>query len=130
MPKVNVPPPRLSGDKVRPRKPAKPHRFRPGTVALREIKKLQKSTNLLMRRLPFQRLIRVTAHKFAGRDGVRMSAVSLLLLQEATEAMIIGVFENANRLARHAGRITLMSKDIGLARQSCQMRGCKAVALE
>lgn len=42
----------------------KPHKFRPGTVALREIRKYQKSTELLIRKLPFQRLVREIAHDF------------------------------------------------------------------
>ncbi|KAF4348015.1 hypothetical protein G4B88_026835 [Cannabis sativa] len=73
----------------------KPHRFRPGTVALREIRKYQKSTELLIRKLPFQRL---------------SSAVSAL--QEAAEAYLVGLFEDTNLCAIHAKRVTIMPKDI------------------
>ncbi|KAF6775580.1 hypothetical protein AHF37_05295 [Paragonimus kellicotti] len=48
----------------------KPHRYRPGTVALREIRRYQKSTELLIRKLPFQRLVREIAQDFKTRPAL------------------------------------------------------------
>ena len=93
----------------------KPHRFRPGTVALREIRKYQKSTDLLIRKLPFQRLVREIAHEFKAELRFQSSAV--LALQEAAEAYLVGLFEDVNLCAIHAKRVTIMSKDIHLARR-------------
>jgi histone H3 len=72
----------------------KPHRFRPGTVALREIRKYQKGTELLLRKLPFQRLVREIAQDY--RSDLRFQSLALLALQEATEAFLVGLFEDAN----------------------------------
>lgn len=91
----------------------KPHRFRPGTVALREIRKIQKSTELLIRRLPFQRLVREIAQDF--KTDLRFQSTALDALQEAAEAFLVGVFEDANLCAIHAHRQTLMAQDIALA---------------
>ena len=93
----------------------KPHRFRPGTVALREIRKYQKSTDLLIRKLPFQRLVREIAHEYKAELRFQSSAV--LALQEAAEAYLVGLFEDVNLCAIHAKRVTIMSKDIQLARR-------------
>ena len=72
----------------------KPYRFRPGTVALREIRKYQKGTELLLRKLPFQRLVREIAQDY--RSDLRFQSLALLALQEATEAFLVGLFEDAN----------------------------------
>ena len=93
----------------------KPHRYRPGTVALREIRKYQKSTNLLIRKLPFQRLVREVAQKL--RVDLRFQSTALLALQEAAEAYLISLFEDTNLLAIHAKRVTIMPKDLQLARR-------------
>ncbi|EAR96349.3 histone H3.4 (macronuclear) [Tetrahymena thermophila SB210] len=93
----------------------KPHRFRPGTVALREIRKYQKSTDLLIRKLPFQRLVRDIAHEFKAELRFQSSAV--LALQEAAEAYLVGLFEDTNLCAIHARRVTIMTKDMQLARR-------------
>jgi histone H3 len=93
----------------------KPHRFRPGTVALREIRKYQKSTELLIRRLPFQRLVREIAQDY--KTDLRFQASAILALQEATEAYLVGLFEDSNLCAIHAKRVTIMPKDIQLARR-------------
>ena len=95
--------------------PKKPHRYRPGTVALREICRFQKSTELLIRRLPFQRLVREIAHDMKGR--LNFASGAILALQEAAEAYLIGLFEDTNLCAIHAKRITIMPKDIQLARR-------------
>jgi histone H3 len=93
----------------------KPHRYRPGTVALREIRRYQKSTDLLIRRLPFYRLVRDIAWNFQG--DLRFQSSSVLALQEAAEAYHVGVFEDTNLCAIHAKRVTIMPKDIQLTRR-------------
>ena len=93
----------------------KPHRYRPGTIALREIRRYQKSTDLLIRKLPFQRLVREIA--MSVRGDVRFSPASLLALQEASEAYLVGLFEDTNLCALHAKRVTIMPKDIQLAQR-------------
>ncbi|CAD5189082.1 unnamed protein product [Musa acuminata subsp. malaccensis] len=93
----------------------KPHRFRPGTVALREIRKYQKRTELLIRKLPFQRLVREIAQDF--KTDLRFQSHAVLALQEAAEAYLVGLFEDTNLCAIHAKRVTIMPKDIQLARR-------------
>ena len=93
----------------------KPHRYRPGTVALREIRRYQKSTELLIRKLPFQRLVREIAHDF--KNDLRFQSTAILALQEAAEAYLVSLFEDTNLLALHAHRVTIMPKDMALARR-------------
>ena len=93
----------------------KPHRFRPGTVALREIRRFQKSTDLLIRKLPFQRLVREIAQEF--KTDLRFQSAAVLALQEAAEAYLVGLFEDSNLCAIHAKRVTIMPRDIQLARR-------------
>jgi histone H3 len=93
----------------------KPHRFRPGTVALREIRKFQKSTELLIRRLPFQRLVREIAQEF--KNDLRFQSSAIIALQEATEAYLVSLFEDTNLICIHAKRVTIMPKDLQLARR-------------
>ncbi len=93
----------------------KPHRYRPGTVALREIRKYQKSTDLLIRKAPFQRLVREIAQDF--KTDLRFQSTAVLALQEAAEAYLVGLFEDTNLCAIHAKRVTIMPKDIQLARR-------------
>jgi histone H3 len=93
----------------------KPYRYRPGTVALREIRRYQKSTDLLIRKFPFQRLVRKIAHDF--KSDLRFQGSAVLALQEAAEAYLVGLFEDTNLCAIHAGRVTIMPKDIQLARR-------------
>ncbi|XP_052849287.1 histone H3.3A [Drosophila gunungcola] len=142
----------------------KPHRYRPGTVALREIRRYQKSTELLIRKLPFQRLVREIAQDFKTdlrfqsaaigalqvrilflfddglfdhgdfKRGFELIAKSIKIilyflyfciynyiiffdLQEASEAYLVGLFEDTNLCAIHAKRVTIMPKDIQLARR-------------
>jgi len=93
----------------------KKNRFKPGTVALREIKRYQKSTSLLLPRAPFQRLVRNICH---GYDhDLRFASNALYALQESAEAYLTGVFEDANLCAIHAKRVTIMKKDMELARR-------------
>ncbi|KAF8775220.1 hypothetical protein HU200_004621 [Digitaria exilis] len=116
----------------------KPHRFRPGTVALREIRKYQKSTELLIRKLPFQRLVREIAQDF--KTDLRFQSSAVAALQEAAEAYLVGLFEDTNLCAIHAKRVTIMPKDIQLARRirggsssssfchQCPIRMCRDVS--
>ena len=98
-----------------PAAPKKPHRYRPGTVALCEIHRYQKLIELLIRRLPFQRLVQEIAQDFKGR--LNFASGAILALQEAAEAYLIGLFEDTNLCAIHAKHITIMLKDIQLARR-------------
>ena len=100
----------------------KPHRFQPGTVALKEIQRYQKSTDLLIRKLPFQRLVREIANDIdvcpAHLCGkIRFQSTAVMALQEASEAYLVGLFEDTNLCAIHARRVTIMPKDIQLARR-------------
>ena len=117
----------------------KPHRFRPGTVALREIRRYQKGTDLLIRKAPFQRLVREMMEDMKKDYRFQSTAVSqccvgcllinhalippfymlcqVLALQEAAEAYLIGLYEDANLCAIHAKRVTVMPKDIQLPRR-------------
>lgn len=93
----------------------KPHRYRPGTLALREIRQYQKSTELLIRKLPFQRLVREITHDI--RDDLRIQSAALDALQTACEAYLVNLFEDTNLCAIHAKRVTIMPKDMQLARR-------------
>jgi histone H3 len=93
----------------------RPHRFRPGTVALREIRRYQRSTDLLMRKLPFQRLVREVAQEF--RTELRWQGSAVMAMQEAAEAYLVGIMEDTNLCAIHAKRVTIMPRDIQLARR-------------
>lgn len=90
-------------------------RYRPGAVALREIRRYQKSNELLIRKLPFQRLVREIAQDFKTDLRFQSSAVSAL--QEASEVYLVGLFEDSNLCAIHAKRVTVVPRDIQLARR-------------
>lgn len=90
-------------------------RFRPGTVALREIRKYQRTTEFLIAKLPFQRLVRDITEDF--RSDLRFQSSALSAIQEAAEAYLVGLFEDTNLCAMHANRVTIMPKDIQLARR-------------
>jgi len=93
----------------------KPHRYRPGTVALREIRKYQKTTELLIAKLPFQRLVREIAQGI--NSNLRFQSISILALQEASESYLTSLFEDTNLCAIHAKRVTIMPKDMRLAQR-------------
>ena len=93
----------------------KPRRFRPSVIALREIRKYQKGTELLIKRMPFQRLVREIAA--AIQPDFRFQSTALGALQEAAEAHLVGLFEDTNLCAIHARRVTIMPKDMHLARR-------------
>ena len=94
---------------------SKPRRYRPGTVALREIRQYQKSAELLIRRAPFNRLVREIAVEF--KHDARFTGQAIMALQEAAEAYLVGMFEDTNLCAIHAKRVTIMPKDMQLARR-------------
>ncbi|XP_063746282.1 histone H3-like centromeric protein A isoform X2 [Eleginops maclovinus] len=108
--------PRTSGPLERPQKALKKRRFRPGTRALMEIRKYQKSTDLLLRKAPFSRLVREVCQSYAG-DYMRWQVYALMALQEAAEAFLILLFSDANLCAIHAKRVTLFPRDLQLARR-------------
>ena len=93
----------------------KPHRYRAGTAALKDIRHFQGSTALLIRKLPFQRSVREIAQDY--KTDLRFQSAAVLCLQEATEAYLVRLFDDANLCAIHAGRVTIMPKDIQLARR-------------
>ena len=100
----------------------KHYRYRPGTVALKQIRQYQKSTELLIRKLPFQRLVQeitsdseVITSPLCGK--VRFQSAAVMALQEAAEAYLVGLFEDTNLCAIHAKQVTIMPKDIQLARR-------------
>ena len=93
----------------------KPTRYRPGTVALRQIRKYQKSTELLIQKIPFQRLVREVFQRL--NPDLRIQSTALLALQEASEAYLVNLFEDSLLACLHAGRVTLKVKDMQLARR-------------
>ena len=89
-----------------------------GTVALREIRRYQKSAELLLRKAPFQRLVREIINPWGMIGGdCRIQAAAMLALQEASEAYLVSLFEDTNLCAIHARRVTIFPKDIQLARR-------------
>jgi histone H3 len=92
----------------------KPHRWHPGTVALREIQKFQKNTDLLIRKAPFQRLVRKIALKF-GKSDLRMQSTAVLALKKAAEYFMVDVFSNTKLCAMHGKCVTIMKKGMVLA---------------
>jgi len=99
--------PRKAVGKVR-----KPRRYRPGTVALRQIKKYQKSTELLIRKLPFQRLVKEVVQELFKTESYRFQSTAVLALQEASEDYLVRMFEQVNLIAIHGKRVTIQCKDI------------------
>jgi histone H3/H4 len=96
--------------------PAKGKKLRPGYRALQEIRFYQRNTELLIRRLPFARLVKEVQTYFFRKE-FRWQAQAMLALQEAAEAHLVGLFEDANLCTIHAKRVTVMPKDIQLARR-------------
>ena len=103
------------GSKPAGGKPGK-RRFRPGTRALQEIRKYQKSTDLLIPKLPFARLIKEIAMQICSTD-LRFQSLALMALQEAAESFLVTLFEDTVLCAIHAKRVTVMPKDMNLARR-------------
>ncbi len=91
----------------------KPRRYRPGTVALREIRKYQKTSDLLIQKLPFQRVVREIAQDFS--TNIRFKGAALEALQTAGETYIVDLFECGNLCAIHSKRVTVQKRDLALA---------------
>lgn len=113
--------PQVSGKSPRKKAPLKGgvrkavHRWRPGTVALREIRRYQKSTDLLIPKLPFQRLVREIAQEL--KPDLRFQSSAIAALQTAAEEYLVKTFENSNLCTIHAKRVTIQPKDVQLARR-------------
>lgn len=107
----------MTGPSRTPGTERKKQRWRPGTVALREIRQYQRSTNLLIPKLPFSRLIKELANERSSSGGLRFQSSALMALQEAAECYIVQLFEDTNLCAIHAKRVTVMPKDMNLARR-------------
>ena len=107
---------KLTGDGKRRRQTCgnvrKPRRYRPGTVALREIRRYQKSSELLIRKLPFQRLVREVVSNLYPHDNLRFQSTAILALQEAAEDFLVRMFTQVNDLAIHGKRITIKPSDL------------------
>lgn len=97
---------------------AKKRRYKPGTLALKEIRRYQKSTDLLLLKLPFSRLVREVALSMSTTGELfRWQSQAIMALQEAAEAFLVHLFEDTNLCAIHAKRVTIMQKDMQLARR-------------
>ena len=92
--------------------PTKKLRYKAGTVALKEIRRYQNSTDLLIRKLPFQRFVRNIAQQY--KADARFQAPALACLHEAVESFLSGVFEDANLCAVHSRRVTVLPRDLQL----------------
>ena len=97
-------------------------RYRPSTKALREIRAYQRGTELLIRKRPFQALVRqlaleavVSKPHFAG--GIRFQSDALGALQEAAESFLVALFDDANLACMHAKRVTIKPEDMRLAQR-------------
>jgi histone H3 len=88
----------------------KPHCWRPGTVALREIRKFQKTTDLLIRKV--LRLVQEIVHNMSRKSDLQMQSTALLALQEAAEYFMVDVFSDTNLCVQHGKRVTIMLKDL------------------
>ena len=95
----------------------KPRRHRPGVNALREIRKYQKSTETLIRKLPFQKIVRDICTRVSPTTDYRFQTTALLALQESTEMHIVKLFDDTNLCAMHGKRVTVMAKDMKLAQR-------------
>ncbi|XP_029141172.1 histone H3-like centromeric protein A [Protobothrops mucrosquamatus] len=112
--------PRHSGPRRPPREAAgrrRRRRYRPGFRVLQEIRKYQKSTNLLIPKLPFSRVVREICLEYTRGLDMMWQATALLALQEAAEAFLVHLMEDAYLCTTHAKRVTLHPRDIQLARR-------------
>lgn len=110
--------PGATGSRAQDQADRRKRRLRPGTNALREIRQYQRSTDLLLRKLPFARLIREIANSMTTNGFIfQWQAAAILCLQEATEAYLVFLLEQTNLCAIHARRVTIMQQDIQLARR-------------
>ena len=103
--------------------PIKKRCYRSGTLTLREIRRYQKSTDLLIIGAPFMRLVKGILHGKLGKSEIRMQHIAVEALQEAAEYYITNLFDDANLCTLHAKRITLQPKDMQLAMRIRGERG-------
>ena len=115
----------------------KPHQYQPGILALREIRRYQQSTECLIKRTPFQKIIREISQEYqVCPDGpgtpvqVHFQSTAIAALQEAAENFIVGLFEDVSLLAVHAKGVTVMPKDIRLALRIRGDHYCWRITLE
>ncbi|CAL2052542.1 unnamed protein product [Caenorhabditis brenneri] len=94
--------------------PVKKQRFRPGATALRDIRQYEQSTEPIIRKMPFRRIIQEIAHTNFN-TMIKYQALAVDLLRQAAEEYITSLFEDANLCAHHAKRVTVMPKDLQLA---------------
>ncbi|KAL4506440.1 hypothetical protein ABPG72_000011 [Tetrahymena utriculariae] len=113
-----------SGEKYESARDKVIRRFRPGDNALKQLRQYNQTPSLLIRKLPFQRLIREISTRMTEEDYLRWTSFALVLLQTVVEDYMVSFFEDANACALHAKRVTLMSKDLALA---ARIRGQKNV---
>ena len=100
------------------RRESKKRRYRPGTKALMEIRRYQKATDLLIPKLPFSRLVREIATSIIPRGkDIRYQSSALMALQEAAEAYLVQLMEDTVLCAIHAKRVTILPRDMRLARR-------------
>uniref|UniRef100_A0A8C7DYI6 Centromere protein A n=1 Tax=Naja naja TaxID=35670 RepID=A0A8C7DYI6_NAJNA len=100
-----------------PAGPRRRRRYRPGQRALQEIRKYQKSTDLLIAKLPFARVVREICLEYTRGVDMMWQSMALLALQEAAEAFLVHLLEDAYLCTIHAKRVTLHPRDIQLARR-------------
>lgn len=114
----NFPPVHPVINKEKPTRVRRPHRFRPGVMALKEIRRYQASTELLIPKIPFIKVVKEITHLFElPEEQFRYTPAALVALQTAAEAYLVSLFEDAYLCSLHANRVTLMPKDIHLARR-------------
>ncbi|XP_066842959.1 histone H3-like centromeric protein A isoform X1 [Anser cygnoides] len=106
-----------------PSPPRRHRRYRPGQLALKEIRKYQSTTNLLLRRQPFCRVVREICLLFTRGVDYHWQAMALMALQEAAEAFLVRLLEDAYLCSLHARRVTLYPKDLQLARRLRGLNG-------
>ena len=106
-----------NNNKTKMTNPTSRRRYQPGMKTLREIRKFQKSTDLLIPALPFSRLVREIVQTVTEGQQFRFQSLAIKALQEASEAYLVGFFEDAVLCAMHAKRVTIMPKDMDLAKR-------------
>jgi histone H3/H4 len=113
MPRTKAP--KLEKTKVKTDAPVvKTRRYHPGTVARRDIRKLQKGTNLLIQKSPFRKLVRRLAADIVPDHSIRFQKSAIIALQEYVEARVISILADTKLIVSHSKRITIYDKDIRL----------------
>ena len=101
----------------------KKRKYRPGTRALIEIWHYQKSVEFLIRKLPFQRVVREVTQNLGAIDDLRFTPGAIFALQEASEVFLVNLMEDANLCTIHCGRITITPKDYHLVMRMRERMG-------